>query len=146
MTNRSNDAVGNLADLVQRGQIEEALNRYPEQEPEIRMLQQIAHLPPQYVRSLLEKTVQANAKHQEALRLSRGGMLREAEVAFDQALQLVPEFVVAYMNRAILYAKTGRDSKAIADLQTAVRLAPRSQRAKDMLTQAQAGGSNRFKI
>lgn len=147
MTNQSNDVTArSLADLISRGQIEEALNRYPEQEPEIRMLLQIGNLPPEYLRSLLQKTTQANAHHQEALRLSRSGMLREAEAAFDRAIQLVPEFVTAYMNRAILYAKTGRTSKSIADLQTAVRLAPRSQRAKGMLAQAQAGDWERFNI
>jgi tetratricopeptide (TPR) repeat protein len=147
MTGQSKDAVAiDLADLVSRGQFDEAMNRYPDHEPEIRMFQQLRHSPPELMRSILKASTEANTYHQDALRFSRNGNLREAEMAFDKAIQLMPEFAAAYTNRAILYARTGRRPKALADLRTAVRLTPRSERAKGMLAQAQAGEWERFKV
>lgn len=50
--------------------------------------------------------------------------LEEARAEFDKAIELDPEFVPAWFNRALLEAEEGKDAAALADLRKAVELNP----------------------
>jgi len=53
-----------------------------------------------------------------------------AEVAFINALKIVPDFVSAHYGLAVVYLRLNQQSKALEELQKVIELAPDSQEAK----------------
>ena len=48
---------------------------------------------------------------------------------YGQAIELMPNFALAYRNRGVLYLSVGETTRAIADLDAAIKLDPRDARA-----------------
>ncbi len=61
---------------------------------------------------------------QEGERLLAAGKKKEAIVEFTKAIEIDPENVRAYLNRAMCYNETGQPKRAVADFSKAIELAP----------------------
>ena len=64
------------------------------------------------------------AKNNQGMQLLRAGDPEGALAAFDEAIEVDPEFVYAYRNRAEAFKKLGRELESRADLEKADSLIP----------------------